>query len=42
MFTAGFRPMKGHDNWEANEDHAENQKKAGATRGKANSVEVLP
>jgi hypothetical protein len=41
VFTAGFRPMKGHDNWETNADHAENQKKAEAARGKANTVEAV-
>ncbi|KAM3080319.1 hypothetical protein ACMFMG_005280 [Clarireedia jacksonii] len=35
VFNAGFRPMKGHDNWETNKNHAENQKKAEAARGKA-------
>lgn len=33
VFTNGFRPMKGHDAYETNKDHAENQKKAEAVRG---------
>jgi hypothetical protein len=33
VFTNGFRPMKGHDTYETNVDHAENQKKAEAARG---------
>jgi hypothetical protein len=33
VFTTGFRPMKGHDAYETNVDHAENQKKAEAARG---------
>lgn len=38
VFTNGFRPMKGHDTYETNEDHAENQKKAEAARTKVVSV----
>ncbi|CAI6237373.1 unnamed protein product [Periconia digitata] len=33
VFTNGFRPMKGHDAYETNVDHAMNQKKAEAARG---------
>lgn len=32
VFKDGFRPMKGHDAYETNENHAENQKKAEAAR----------
>ncbi|KAH6123433.1 hypothetical protein HBI69_052420 [Parastagonospora nodorum] len=38
VFTAGFKPMKGHDTWETNKDHEENQKKAEAARGMRNNV----
>ncbi|KAH7076880.1 hypothetical protein BKA63DRAFT_594450 [Paraphoma chrysanthemicola] len=38
VFTNGFRPMKGHDAYETNEDHGENQKKAEAARGKVVTV----
>jgi hypothetical protein len=38
VFTNGFRPMKGHDAYETNKDHAENQKKAEEARGKVVSV----
>jgi hypothetical protein len=33
VFQAGFRPMKGHDAYETNVDHEENQRKAEAMRG---------
>lgn len=33
VFTTGFRPMKGHDAYETNMDHEENQRKAEAARG---------
>ena len=32
VFVNGFRPMKGHDTYETNSDHAENQKKAEEAR----------
>lgn len=39
VFTTGFRPMKGHDEYETNLDHEENQRKAEAARGtKASAV----
>lgn len=40
VFTTGFRPMKGHDAYEANTDFAENQKKAEAAREAARSLRV--
>ena len=41
VFTTGFRPMKGHDKYETNVDHEENQKKAEAARGaKAGAVKA--
>ncbi|KAG8630473.1 hypothetical protein KVT40_002092 [Elsinoe batatas] len=38
VFNTGFRPMKGHDNWETNANHEENQKKAEAARGLRNEA----
>ncbi|KAL8725154.1 MAG: hypothetical protein Q9166_007529 [cf. Caloplaca sp. 2 TL-2023] len=38
VFTTGFRPMKGHDVYETNIDHEENQRKAEAARGAKRSA----
>jgi hypothetical protein len=38
VFTNGFRPMNGHDGWETNEDHEENQRKAEAAMGNRNGI----
>ena len=41
VFKTGFRPMKGHDAYETNENHEENQQKAEAARAtRTNAVPV--